>query len=211
MLSVRLAGLAALVVLATTACSGGGDSDAKPSATPSHRAPGIHHWTAAPCSFFDGKELIKGFTVSYVTDVDSNVGDSNLQQDIDEDGNHWPYQEATCLMQVLDKQQRTWKLNATARIYEKVGPACAMRELHEAIDLRENRHPETVDKWSYRIGAEDEGDPGRTLEMCNGNARFDVSAYGPIRSERRDIEDTADRLTEKAADILEAGLRDRDA
>jgi hypothetical protein len=142
--------------------------------------------------------------------VDSDVG-SPGQTDIDADGNHWPYQEATCLMQVLDKQQRTWKLNATARIYEKVGPACAMRELNEATDRTNNRHPETVDKWSYRIRAEDEGDPGRTLEMCNGNARFDISVYGPIRSQRRDIEDTADRLTDKAADILEAGLRDRNA
>jgi hypothetical protein len=192
------------VLVAVTACSGNGGTDEKQ--TPAHRAERIHHWTAAPCSLFRGKEILKGFKVGYTLDV----ADSGAQTDVDGDGKQWSYQGTTCTMQVKDAQQRIWKLDASANIYEKAGPACSVHRVHEDLD-RASASPETVDAWTYRLSVEKDGRPGRTLEMCDGNALFTVSVYGPSGSPRTDVEGTADRLSERAAALLETGLRGRDA
>ncbi|MFF9113540.1 hypothetical protein [Streptomyces sp. NPDC014805] len=196
-------GLGLGVLLAVTACTTeGGDDGKRP---PSPRAEATHYWTAAPCSLFRGKTLLKGYTVFYALDI----ADPATQLDYGtSDGKQWPYQHAACTMHLSDHQQRIWDLDAAVDIYERTGPACSRHRVDKDLDAA-TASPDVIDDHAYRLSVGKGSRPGRTLQMCNGNARFIVTAQGPAGSRPADVQGTLDQLTDRGADVYESGLRNR--
>ncbi|MEW2253219.1 hypothetical protein AB0907_38590 [Streptomyces sp. NPDC006975] len=203
MRSAWVVGLGAL--LAVAACSSEGGSDEKP--TPSRRPDGIHYWTATPCSLLRGKTLVKGYKVDYTLDL----ADASTQMEYGTaDGKQYAYQRTACTMHLVDAQQRIWNLDAAANIYEQAGPACSKHRVNEDLDAA-TASPDVIDDHAYRLPADKGSKPGRTLQMCNGNALFTITTQGPTGSRQAETQNILDQLNDRAADLLESGLRHRDA
>ncbi|MFD5349177.1 hypothetical protein ACFWJY_36870, partial [Streptomyces anulatus] len=71
--------------------------------------------------------------------------------------------------------------------------------------------PEKVHDAAYAIPADDQGRPGRTLLLWNGDLVLTVSAYAPHGSMEHDVQKDLERIVGNAARLTEDGLRDHDA
>ena len=64
---------------------------------------------------------------------------------------------------------------------------------------------------AYAKPADDQGRPGRTLLLWNGDLLLSVTAYAPYGSKEDEVRDGLGTIVESTARLMEDGLRDRDA
>ncbi|MFC9247713.1 hypothetical protein ACFT7S_28005 [Streptomyces sp. NPDC057136] len=197
----------ALLVAGAVGCSGAGDEDGKDKGKAEGRVHGVHQWTSEPCDLLKRKPLAEGFEVGSTTDS----AESDAKEDVGENGARPRYQDAGCLTAVTDPDGRHWKLSTTAWVYEEVEPALHAFRVKEDLDRVRNHKQSQLDDSTYWIAAEDGGLPGRTLLMRDGNLLLTVSAYGPYGSKEHEVQETLGQIVEKAAELMEDGLRTHDA
>ncbi|WIY80374.1 hypothetical protein [Streptomyces anulatus] len=96
-------------------------------------------------------------------------------------------------------------------MYEDTEPARHAYRVKEDLDRAHGRGPEKVHDAAYAIPADDQGRPGRTLLLWNGDLVLRVSAYAPHGSTEHDVQKDLERIVGNAARRMEDGLRDHDA
>ncbi|MFI1227479.1 MULTISPECIES: hypothetical protein [unclassified Streptomyces] len=193
---------------ASAGCSGdGGDGRNGEAAEPGARPPGVHSWTSTPCDLLTGAPPAEGFTLGSATDS----APSDAQEDIGENGARPLYRQTGCLADLKAPDGTFWKLSTTASVYEETEAARRAYRVKEDLDRAHGRGPEKVHDSAYAIPADEQGRPGRTLLLRNGDLVLTVSAYAPHGSTEHDVQKDLDRLVENAARRTEDGLRDDDA
>ncbi|MYX18096.1 hypothetical protein GTY67_32630 [Streptomyces sp. SID8374] len=203
----RVAALIASAALAVSGCSGGGQDGAEGQGKSAACAPGVHSWTSRPCELLAGAPPAEGFTVGSTTDS----ADPDTREDIGEKGTRHRYRQAGCLAGLTGADGASWKLSATAAVYEDAGPARRAYRIKEDLDRAHGRGPERVHDAAYGKPADDQGRPGRTLLLWNGDLLLSVTAYGPYGSKEHDVREDLGRIVENTARLVEDGLRDGDA
>ncbi|MFG3410249.1 hypothetical protein [Streptomyces sp. NPDC048142] len=203
----RSAAAIGLAVAASAGCSGGGD-DGKggQAAERAARPPGAHSWTSSPCDLLTGAAPAEGFTLGSTTDSAS----PDAREDIGENGARPLYRRTGCLADLKAPDGAFWKLSTTASVYEDTQPARHAYRVKQDLDRAHGRGPEKVHDAAYAIPADDQGRPGRTLLLWNGDLVVTVSAYAPHGSTEHDVQKDLGRIVENAARRTEDGLRDRD-
>ncbi|MGW7093290.1 hypothetical protein [Streptomyces sp. NPDC054874] len=202
--SVALIGLAVAV---SAGCSGGDDGKNPEAAEQTARPPGTHSWTSRPCDLLTGEAPAEGFTLGSTTDSAS----PDAQEDIGENGARPLYRQTGCLADLKAADGTFWKLSTRASVYEATGAARHAYRVKEDLDRAHGRGPEKVHEAAYAIPADDQGRPGRTLLLWNGDLVLTVSAYAPHGSTEHDVQESLDRIVDNAARRTEDGLRDHDA
>lgn len=204
-----LAAVAVAVVAASTVsgCSGSGRAGAGASGTSAARSPGVHSWTGRPCALLTGAPLAEGFAVGSTTDS----ADPDARADIGENGSRPRYRQTGCLAGLTGPDGASWTLSATATVYEDTEPAHHAYRVKEDLDRAHGRGPERVHDAAYATPTDDQGRPGRTLVLRNGDLLLSVTAYGPYGSKEHDVRDDLAGIVESTARLMEDGLRDRDA
>ncbi|WP_103532927.1 hypothetical protein [Streptomyces sp. SM11] len=205
----RSATLIGLAVAASAGCSGGGDGDGRTgeAAERTARPPGTHSWTSRPCEPLAGAEPAEGFTLGSTTGPAS----PDAREDIGENGARPLYRRTGCLADLKAPDGTLWKLSTTASVYEDTEPARHAYRVKEDLDRAHGRGPEKVHDAAYAIPADEQGRPGRTLLLWNGDLVLTVSAYAPHGSTEHDVRKALDRIVVNAARRSEDGLRDHDA
>ncbi|MEU0162603.1 hypothetical protein ABZ154_28295 [Streptomyces sp. NPDC006261] len=204
----RVAALVASAVVAVSGCSGGGQEEgAGASGKPAARAPGVHSWTSGPCELLAGAPLAKGFTVGSTTDT----ADPGAREDIGENGARPRYRQTGCLAGLTGPDGALWKLSTTAAVYEDVEPAHRAYRVGEDLDRAHGRGARRVHDAAYAKPADDQGRPGRTLLLWNGDLLLSVTAYGPYGSKEHEVRDALGSIVENTARLMEDRLRESDA
>ncbi|MXG26861.1 hypothetical protein GRQ63_14370 [Streptomyces sp. YIM 132580] len=203
----RVAALIASAALAVSGCSGGGQGGAEGRGKPGARAPGVHSWTGRPCELFASAPPAEGFTVGSTTDS----ADPDRREDIGEKGTRHRYRQTGCLAGLTGPDGASWKLSATAAVYEEAGPALRAYRIEEGLDRAHGRGPERLHDAAYEKPAEAQGRPGRTLLLWNGELLLSVTAYGPYGSKEHDVREDLGSIVENTARRMEDGLRVGDA
>ncbi|MFI5721502.1 hypothetical protein [Streptomyces cyaneofuscatus] len=203
----RVAALIASAAVAVSGCSGSGQEGAGGPGKPAARAPGVHSWTGSPCALLAGTPLARGFTVGSTTDS----ADPDAREDIGENGARPRYRQTGCLADLTGPDGALWRLSTTAALYEDVGPAHHAYRVKEDLDRAHGRGPQRVHDAAYAKPADDQGRPGRTLLLWNGDLLLSVTAYAPYGSKEHDVRDDIGSIVENTARLMEDGLRDRDA
>ncbi|MER6696547.1 hypothetical protein ABT289_05100 [Streptomyces fimicarius] len=207
----RSAALIGLAVAASAGCSGGGDgaSGGKngTGAELTARPPGAHSWTGRPCALLSGATPADGFTLGSSTDSAS----PDSREDIGENGTRPLYRRTGCLTDLKAPDGTLWKLSTTARVYENTGPARHAYRVKKDLDRAHGRGPEKIHDTAYALPEDDQGRPGRTLLLWNGDLVLTVSAYAPHGSTEHDVQKDLERIVGNAARRTEDGLRDHDA
>lgn len=202
----RSAALIGLAVAASAGCTGGGDEKGE-AGEQTARPPGAHSWTSRPCELLADAEPAEGFSLGSTTDSAS----PDTRADIGESGARPLYRRTGCLADLKAPDGAFWKLSTTASVYEDTEPARHAYLLKEDLDRAHGRGPEKVHDAAYAIPADDQGRPGRTLLLWNGDLVLTVSAYAPHGSTEPDVQKDLERITGNAARRTEDGLRDHDA
>jgi len=203
----RVAALIASAAVAVSGCSGGGQEGAGAPGKPAARAPGVHSWTGSPCDLLAGAPLARGFTVGSTTDS----ADPDAREDIGENGARPRYRQTGCLADLTGPDGALWKLSTTAAVYEDVGPARHAYRVKEDLDRAHGRGTQRVHDAAYAKPADDQGRPGRTLLLWNGDLLLSVTAYGPYGSKEHEVRDGLGAIVENTARRMEDELRDGDA
>ncbi|WP_324800912.1 hypothetical protein SJX93_33875 [Streptomyces cyaneofuscatus] len=203
----RVAALIASAAVAVSGCSGGGQEGAGGPGKPAARAPGVHSWTGSPCALLADTPLARGFTVGSTTDS----ADPDAREDIGENGARPRYRQTGCLADLTGPDGALWRLSTTAAVYENVGPAHHAYRVKEGLDRAHGRGPQRVHDAAYAKPADDQGRPGRTLLLWNGDLLLSVTAYAPYGSKEHDVRDDIGSIVENTARLMEDGLRVRDA
>ncbi|MEW2071847.1 hypothetical protein [Streptomyces sp. NPDC007346] len=203
----RAAALIASAAVAVSGCSGGGQAGAGSAGKPAARAPGAHSWTSSPCALLDGASPAQGFAVGPAT----GSADPDSREDIGEDGARPRYRQTGCLADLTGPDGALWKLSTTAAVYEDVGSARRAYRAEEEVDRAHGRGPERVHEAAYWKPADDQGRPGRTLLLWNGDLLLSVSAYGPHGSREHEVRDGLGSIVENTSRRIEDELRDHDA
>ncbi|MFE9015736.1 hypothetical protein [Streptomyces cyaneofuscatus] len=203
----RVAALVASAAVAVSGCSGGGQEGAGGPGKPAARAPGVHSWTGSPCALLADTPLARGFTVGSTTDS----ADPDAREDIGENGARPRYRQTGCLADLTGPDGALWRLSTTAAVYENLGPAHHAYRVKEGLDRAHGRGPQRVHDAAYAKPAEDQGRPGRTLLLWNGDLLLSVTAYAPYGSKEHEVRDDIGSIVENTARLMEDGLRDRDA
>ncbi|MFD7128894.1 MULTISPECIES: hypothetical protein [Streptomyces] len=206
----RSAALIGLAVAVSAGCSGGdGDAGGRNGAAAEQtaRPPGTHSWTSRPCALLAGAAPAEGFTLGSTTDS----APSDAREDIGENGARPLYRQTGCLADLKAPDGTFWKLSTTASVYEDTEPARHAYRVKEDLDRAHGRGPEKVHDAAYAIPADDQGRPGRTLLLWNGDLVLTVSAYAPHGSTEHDVRKELERIVGDAARRTEDGLRDDDA
>ncbi|MFD4219527.1 hypothetical protein [Streptomyces griseus] len=207
----RSAALIGLAVAASAGCSGGGDgaSGGKngTGAELTARPPGAHSWTGRPCALLSGATPADGFTLGSSTDSAS----PDSREDIGENGTRPLYRRTGCLTDLKAPDGTLWKLSTTARVYENTRPARHAYRVKKDLDRAHGRGPEKIHDTAYALPEDDQGRPGRTLLLWNGDLVLTVSAYAPHGSTEHDVQKDLERIVGNAARRTEDGLRDHDA
>ncbi|MFE2295097.1 hypothetical protein [Streptomyces sp. NPDC059452] len=208
---LRRARVAALIAsaaaVAVAGCSGGATDEPGAGGRLTARAPGVHSWTGTPCRPLADTPLAKGFALGSTTDS----ADPDAREDIGGNGTRPRYRQTACLAGLKAPDGSFWKLSATAAVYEDIGPARRAYRVKEDLDRAHGRTPEPVHRTAYGKPAGDQGRPGRTLVLWNGDLLLSVTAYGPYGSEEHEVRDDLGRIVENTARLMEDGLRERDA
>ncbi|MFF2536044.1 hypothetical protein [Streptomyces cyaneofuscatus] len=203
----RVAALIASAAVAVSGCSGSGQEGAGGPGKLAARAPGVHSWTGSPCALLADTPLARGFTVGSTTDS----ADPDAREDIGENGARPRYRQTGCLADLTGPDGALWRLSTTAALYEDVGPAHHAYRVKEDLDRAHGRGPQRVHDAAYAKPADDQGRPGRTLLLWNGDLLLSVTAYAPYGSKEHDVRDDIGSIVENTARLMEDGLRDRDA
>ncbi|MFD7382668.1 hypothetical protein [Streptomyces anulatus] len=203
----RSAALFGLAMAVSAGCSGGDGGANGEAAEQTTRPPGTHSWTSRPCALLTDAAPAEGFTLGSTTDS----APSDAREDIGENGARPRYRQTGCLAYLKAPDGTFWKLSTTASVYEETGPARHAYRVKEDLDRAHGRGPEKVHDAAYAIPAEDQGRPGRTLLLWNGDLVLKVSAYAPHGSTEHDVREELDRIVGDAARRTEDGLRDHDA
>ncbi|MFC8626183.1 hypothetical protein [Streptomyces anulatus] len=203
----RSAALVGLAVAVSAGCSGGDGGKNGKAAEQTARPPGTHSWTSRPCDLLTGAAPAEGFTLGSTTDS----APSDAREDIGEDGTRPLYQQTGCLADLKAPDGTFWKLSTTASVYEDTEPARHAYRVKEDLDRAHGRGPEKVHDAAYAIPADDQGRPGRTLLLWNGDLVLTVSAYAPHGSTEHDVQKDLERIVGNAARRTEDGLRDHEA
>ncbi|MEU0359868.1 hypothetical protein [Streptomyces cyaneofuscatus] len=203
----RVAALIASVAVAVSGCSGGGQEGAGGPGKPAARAPGVHSWTGSPCALLAGTPLTRGFTVGSTTDS----ADPDAREDIGESGARPRYRQTGCLADLTGADGALWRLSATAAVYEDVGSAHHAYRVKEDLDRAHGRGAQRVHDAAYAKPADDQGRPGRTFLLWNGDLLLSVTAHAPYGSKEDEVRDDLGSIVENTARLMEDGLRDRDA
>ncbi|MFF3997336.1 hypothetical protein ACFYX8_29040 [Streptomyces cyaneofuscatus] len=203
----RVAALVASAAVAVSGCSGGGQEGAEGPGKPAARAPGVHSWTGSPCALLADTPLARGFTVGSTTDS----ADPDAREDIGENGARPRYRQTGCLADLTGPDGALWRLSTTAAVYENVGPAHHAYRVKEGLDRAHGRGPQRVHDAAYAKPADDQGRPGRTLLLWNGDLLLSVTAYAPYGSKEHEVRDDIGSIVENTARLMEDGLRERDA
>ncbi|MET9929177.1 MULTISPECIES: hypothetical protein [unclassified Streptomyces] len=199
--------IAAVAALTVSGCSGSGQDGAGASGKSAARAPGVHSWTGRPCALLTDAPLAEGFAVGSTTDS----ADPDTREDIGENGTRPRYRQTGCLAGLTGPDGALWELSTTATVYEDTAPARHAYRVKEDLDRAHGRGPERVHATAYAKPADDQGRPGRTLVLWNGDLLLSVTAYGPYGSKQHDVRDDLAGIVETTARLMEDGLRDRDA
>ncbi|MGW6712253.1 hypothetical protein ACWF9X_06470 [Streptomyces globisporus] len=205
----RSAALIGLAVAVSAGCSGSDGSGAKGAAATELRArpPGVHSWTGRACDLLTGSPPAAGFSLGSTTDSAS----PDTREDVGEDGARPRYRRTGCLADLKGPDGAFWKLSATASVYEDPEPARNAYRVKEDLDRAHGRGPEKVHDGAYALPADEQGRPGRTLVLWNGDLVLTVSAYAPHGSTEREARKDLEQILENAARRIEDGLRDHDA
>ncbi|WP_103511883.1 hypothetical protein [Streptomyces sp. SM13] len=207
----RSAALIGLAMVASAGCSGGSDGEGgwknDEGAEQTARPPGAHSWTSRPCDLLSGAAPAEGFTLGSSTDSAS----PDAREDIGENGTRPLYRRTGCLTDLKAPDGTFWKLSTMARVYENTGPARHSYRVKEDLDRAHGRGPEKIHDTAYALPEDDQGRPGRTLRLWNGDLVLTVSAYAPHGSTEDDVQKDLERIVGNAARRTEDGLRDHDA
>ncbi|MEV7164022.1 hypothetical protein AB0N60_18175 [Streptomyces microflavus] len=203
----RVAALIASAAVAVSGCSGGGQDGAGGGDKLVARPPGVHTWTSSPCALLAGAAPAKGFVLGTTTDS----ADPDAREDIGENGARPRFRQTSCLADVTGPDGEFWKLSTTAAVYEEAEPARRAYLVKENLDRAHGRGPERVHEAAYGKPDDDQGRPGRTLLLWNGDLLLSVTAYGPYGSKEHEVRDDLRRIVQNTARLMEDGLRDHDA
>jgi len=208
--ALRRAGVAALIASAAVAvagCSEEGQDGAEGGGELAARAPGVHSWTSSPCGLLAGAAPAKGFTLGSTTDS----ADPDTREEIDGKGARPRYRQTGCLADLTGPDGEFWKLSTTAAVYEDVEPARRAYLVKENLDRAHGRGPERVHEAAYGKPDDDQGRPGRTLLLWNGDLLLSVTAHSPYGSKEHEVRGDLRKIVENTARLVEDGLRDHDA
>ncbi|MFD5941735.1 hypothetical protein [Streptomyces griseus] len=200
----RSAALIGLAVAVSAGCSGGGDGENREAAEQTARPPGAHSWTSRPCDLLAGEAPAEGFTLGSTTDSAS----PDSQEDIGENGARPLYRQTGCLADLKAPDGTFWKLSTRASVYEETEAARRAYRVKQNLDRAHGRGPEKVHDAAYVLSADDQGRPGRTLLLWNGDLVLTVSAYAAHGSTEHAVREDLDRIVDNAARRTEDGLRD---
>ncbi|MFJ8228267.1 hypothetical protein [Streptomyces griseus] len=203
----RSAALIGLAVAVSAGCSGGGDGENREAAERTARPPGAHSWTSRPCDLLAGEAPAEGFTLGSTTDSAS----PDSQEDIGENGARPLYRQTGCLADLKAPDGTFWKLSTRASVYEETEAARRAYHVKQNLDRAHGRGPEKVHDAAYVLSADDQGRPGRTLLLWNGDLVLTVSAYAAHGSTEHAVREDLDRIVDNAARRTEDGLRDHGA
>ncbi|MFH9133921.1 hypothetical protein [Streptomyces sp. NPDC017524] len=203
----RSAALIGLAVAVSAGCSGGDDGKNRDAAERTARPPGTHSWTSRPCDLLTDEAPAEGFALRTTTDSAS----PDALEDIGENGARPLYRQTGCLADLRASDGTFWKLSTRASVYEAAEAARHAYRVKEDLDRAHGRGPEKVHAAAYAIPADDQGRPGRTLLLWNGDLVLTVSAYAPHGSTEHDVRESLERIVGNAARRTEDGLRDHDA
>ncbi|GGP86557.1 hypothetical protein [Streptomyces sindenensis] len=203
----RSAALIGLAVAVSAGCSGGDDGTKGDPAELHDRLPGVHSWTAKPCTLLTAAPPAEGFSLGSTTDSAS----PEAREAIGEGGVRPRYRQTGCLADLRGPDGAFWQLNATASVYEAPEPARHAYRVKEDLDRAHGRGLEKVHDTAYALPADEGGRPGRTLLLWNGDLVLTVSAYAPHGSTEREARKDLDQILGNAARRMEDGLRDHDA
>ncbi|WP_274035201.1 hypothetical protein [Streptomyces sp. MMBL 11-1] len=203
----RSAALIGLAVAVAAGCSGGDDGRNGKAADRAAPPPGTHSWTGRPCDLLMDAAPVEGFTLGGTTDSAS----SDAREDIGESGARALYRQTGCLAELKAPDGMLWKLITRASVYEDSEAARHAYRVKEDLDRAHGRGPEEFHDAAYVIPADDQGRPGRTLLLWNGDLVLTVSAFAPHGSTEQDVRKGLERIVRDTAHRTEEGLRDHDA
>lgn len=202
--SVALIGLA---LAAPAGCSGSDDGRGGEAAEQTARPPGTHSWTGRPCGLLAGAAPAEGFSLGSTSDSAS----PDAREDIGENGARPLYRQTGCLADLKASDGEFWKFSTTASVYEEPEAARHAYRVKEDLDRAHGRGPQKVHDAAYAIPADDQGRPGRTLLLWNGDLVLTVSAYAPHGSSEHEVRKDLEQIVGNAARRTEDGLRDHTA
>lgn len=206
----RVAALIALAALASAGCSGDGQDDGNGRGAAGDRAarpPGAHRWTSSPCDALANWTPAEGFTLGSTTDS----ADPDAREDVGANGARPRFRTTGCLADLTARDGTYWKLSSTASLYEDAAPARHAYRVKLDLDRAHGRGPRKMHAAAYWLPTDDQGRPGRTLLLWNGDLLLSVSAYAAHGSAESDVHKDLGRIVENAARRMEDGLRDAEA